>query len=320
MDDEHGRPTRIAVVGAGRVGATFAYTLLLSGLASEIVLIDANFAKAEGEALDLNHSMPLIHATRIWAGDYPDCAGAQVTVITAGLARQPGDSRLDLVNKNTAIFRQIIPAVAQANPGGILLVATNPVDVLTYAAWKLSDLPAAHVIGSGTVLDTARLRYLLSEHCRVDPRSVHANIAGEHGDSEVPLWSLANIAGMHLPDFCAAQGLPADQEVFEEIFRQTRDAAPPVIARKGATYYSIAAALMRITEAILRNQRTVLSVSSPIQGLYGIDDVCLSLPSVVGRTGIEHVLALELSPDEVAGLRHSAAVLKETIAQAHIGA
>lgn len=315
MMDVRAHPIRVAVVGVGNVGATFAYALLLNGLATEIVLIDVNRARAEGEAMDLNHAVPFARPTRIWAGDYTDCAGAAVTIIAAGAAQKPGETRLDLVKKNAAIFRQIVPEVARHNPNGILLVATNPVDVLTYTAWKLSGLLAQRVIGSGTILDTARFRYLLSQHFRVDPRSVHAHIIGEHGDSEVPLWSLANIAGMRLPSFCAAHGLVHDQAGMDDIFRQTRDAAYHIIERKGATYYAVAAGLMRIVEAILRDQSTVLSVSSLIEEYYGISDVCLSLPTVVDRGGVERVLRLELSPEEVEGLRQSAQVLKATLAQ-----
>lgn len=307
-------PIRVAVVGVGNVGASFAYALLLSGLAAEIVLIDANRARAEGEAMDLSHTVPFAHPTRIWAGTYEDCAGAAVTVVAAGANQRPGESRLDLVRKNAAIFRQIVPQIAQHNPEGILLIATNPVDVLAYAAWKLSGLLARRVCGSGTILDTARFRYLLSEHFRVDPRSVHAYIIGEHGDSEVPVWSLANIAGMRLGEFCAANDVAYDRAALDDIFRQTRDAAYEIIERKGATFYAIAAGLMRIVEAILRDQRTVLSVSSLIDGYLGITDVCVSLPTVVHRGGVERVLRLELNAEEVAGLRRSAEVLKATIA------
>jgi len=309
------RPTRVAIVGTGNVGATTAYALLLSGHASEIVLIDANRTRAEGEAMDLNHSVPFVYPTRVWAGDYPDCAGAAVTVIAAGAAQKPGETRLQLVQKNAAIFKQIVPLVARHNPDGIILVTTNPVDVLTYVAWKVSGLPAGRVFGSGTILDTARFRYLLSQHYGVDPRSVHAYIIGEHGDSEVPVWSLANIAGMRLPDFCAAHGLGCDDAVLEEIFAGTRDAAYQIIERKGATYYAVATGLMRIVEAILRDQNTVLSVSSLIHDYYGIDDVCLSVPAVIDRGGVEKVLHLALDDREVAGLQQSARVLKETIAQ-----
>jgi L-lactate dehydrogenase len=306
-------PTRVAVVGVGSVGATFAYALLLSGLAAEIVLIDANRAKAEGEAMDLNHTVPFAHPTRIWAGDYSDCAGAAVTVLAAGSNQKPGETRIDLVKKNAAIWRSIVPEVAKHNPHGILLVATNPVDVLTYAALKLSGLPSERVIGSGTILDTSRFRYLLSQHFGVDARSVHAYIIGEHGDSEVPVWSSANIAGMRLPEFCKGQGIPHDRQAMEEIFLKTRDAAYRIIERKGATFYAVAAGLMRVTEAILRDQSTVLSISSLIRDYHGLTDVCFSLPTVLDRGGVEKVLQIELDKDEFDELCRSAAMLKATI-------
>ena len=315
MNDRTHRPVRVAVVGAGNVGATFAYALAQSGLASEIVLIDANRTRAEGEAMDMNHAVPFLSPCRIWAGDYADCAGSAVTVITAGAAQKPGETRLDLVKKNTAIFKQIIPQVAQHNPNGIIVIATNPVDVLSYAAWKISGVPHERVIGSGTILDTARFRYLLSEYFGVDPRSVHAYIIGEHGDSEVPVWSRANIAGMHLNDFCCQQDVQYEQAKMDEIFKQTRDAAYEIIQRKGATYYAIGAGLVRIVEAILRDQRTVLPVSTLIDKYYGIDDVYLSLPTVIDRCGVEALLQLDLAEDEIIGLRKSAEVLKSTIAQ-----
>ena len=316
---DHLPPARVAVVGVGNVGTTFAYALLLSGLAAEIVLIDANRAKAEGEAMDLNHAVPFTHPTRVWAGDYSDCAGAIVTVLAAGSGQRPGETRLDLIKKNAAIWREIVPAIVKSNPNGILLVATNPVDVLTYAAWKLSGLPSERVIGSGTILDTARFRYLLSQHFRVDASSVHAYVIGEHGDSEVPVWSLANIAGMRLPEFCKAQGLAYDAKAMDEIFIQTRDAAYHIIERKGATYYAVAAGLMRITQAILRDQSTVLSVSSRVKDYYGISDVCFSLPTVINRSGIEEVIRLELAPGEIEQLKHSADVLRATASTLDLG-
>jgi L-lactate dehydrogenase len=305
-------PIRVAVVGMGNVGATFAYALLLSGLSAEIVLIDVNHSKAEGEAMDLNHTEPFTHTTRIWAGEYADCAGAAVTVVTAGAAQNPGENRLDLVKRNEDIFAKIIPEVAKNNPEGIILIATNPVDILTYTSLKLSGLPAQRVIGSGTILDTARFRHLLSEYFDVDPRSVHAYIIGEHGDSEVPVWSLANIAGMRLPDFARAAGVPYDEWQMNEIFKQTRDAAYHIIQRKGATYYAVAAGLMRIVEAILRDQHTVLSLSSLVSDYYGILDVCLSLPTIVSRSGIERVLHLDLNAEEETGLKKSAEILRST--------
>ena len=307
-------PLRVAIVGVGNVGATFAYALLLTGLASEIVLIDKNHAKAEGEAMDLNHAIPFSHPTRVWAGDFADCAGSAVIVLAAGALQRPGEKRLDLAARNAAIWQDIIPKVVQHNPNAVLLVATNPVDVLTYATLKLSGLPPQRVIGSGTILDTARFRYLLSEQFHVDPRSVHGFIIGEHGDSEVPVWSLANIAGMKLRDFCAARQMEYDSQAMEEIFRKTRDAAYDIIQRKGATYYAVAAGIMRLTEAILRNQNTVLSVSSLVQDFYGIDEVCLSLPTVVNCSGIAEVLRIQLDTSEIDLLRRSADVLKRAIA------
>jgi len=268
--------------------------------------------------MDLNHAVPFSHPTKIWAGEYSDCEGAPITVLTAGAPQLPGETRLDLVKKNAAIWRSIVPEVSRHNPAGILLIATNPVDVLTYAAWKLSGLPFERVIGSGTILDTARFRYLLSQHFGVDARSVHAYIVGEHGDSEVPVWSLANIAGVRLPDFCKAQGIPFDPGVMESIFAQTRDAAYRIIERKGATYYAVAAGLMRITQAILRNQKTVLSVSSLIRNYYGLDNLCFSLPTVIDRGGIEQVLRLTLDDSEVEKLHHSAGILKKTIQTLHL--
>ncbi len=312
---EHAHPTRIAIIGAGNVGATYAYSLLLNRISSEIVLIDSKRAKAEGEAMDLNHAVPFAHPTRIWAGDFADCAGAAVTVVTAGASQRPGETRLDMVGRNADIWRQIIPRIVQHNPNGILLIATNPVDVLTYAALKLSGLPPERVIGSGTILDTARFRYLLSQHFRVDARSVHAFIIGEHGDSEVPVWSLANIAGMRLDDFCRAQGIELNAATRQRIYEETRDAAYRIIERKGATYYGVAAGLIRITAAILRNQNTIFSVSTWIRDYYGLGDLCFSLPAVLNTGGVDRVLQLELAPEEVSALRRSGEVLKVTIAK-----
>jgi L-lactate dehydrogenase len=308
--------TRIAIVGLGNVGASYAFALLFRGLASELVLIDANRGKAEGEAMDLNHAVPFTHSTRIWAGDYAECAGAAVTVITAGAAQKPGETRLDLAARNAAIFASIIPQVVKHNPGGILLIATNPVDVLSYVAWKLSGLPPERVLGSGTLLDTARFRYLLSEHFRVDARSVHGFIIGEHGDSEVPVWSLTNIAGMRLPEYAKHNAdATCSPEEMNRIFVQTRDAGYDIIARKGSTSYGIAAAMVRITEAILRDQSTVLTVSSLVKGNYGLEDVYLSLPTVLHRGGVERVIHLELAADEAQKLLASAQVLRQTLAR-----
>lgn len=305
---------KIAVVGCGNVGATFAYTLLLSGLADEIVLVDANRIKAEGEAMDLNHAVPFARSVRVSAGDYDQCAGAAVTVIAAGVAQRPNETRIELLARNAAVFRQIVPEITRRNPGGILVIATNPVDVLSYATYKLSGFPAARVIGSGTILDTARFRYLLSQRLEVDARSVHAHIIGEHGDSEVAVWSLANVAGIRLADYPAPRG-NTDGSALEDTFVQTRDAAYHIIERKGATYYAVAAGLLRLVESILRDQRTVLSVSTLITDYYDVDDVYLSLPAVIDRGGVNRVLELELSPSEQEAFRRSAAAVKDAIRQ-----
>lgn len=307
--------TRIAIIGAGHVGVTFAYTLMLSGVASEIVLIDANQARAEGEAMDLAHSIPFARPARVWAGTLADCEGAAVIVIAAGVGQKPGETRLDLLKRNAEVLQGIVPEAARRSPSAIFLMATNPVDILTYAAWKLSGLPSSRVLGSGTILDTARFRYLLSRHFGVDPRSVHAYILGEHGDSEVPAWSLTTIAGMRLRPFCEANGIPFEQDRLDAIFRDTRDAAYQIIERKGATYYAIAVGLMRIVEAILRDQSSVLTVSSLMRGELGLDDVCLSLPTVVDRSGVTRVLHIDLEPGELESLRRSASILKATLAQ-----
>nr|WP_320131811.1 L-lactate dehydrogenase [uncultured Holophaga sp.] len=308
--------TRVAIIGAGNVGATCAYALLLRGVATEIVLVDANREKAVGEAMDLNHSLPFAQPARIWAGDYADCAGAALTIITAGAGRMaPGQTRMDLIRTNAGVFREIVPEVARHNPEGLLLIASNPVDVMTYAAQRLSGLPPEKVIGSGTILDTARFRFLLSQHFQVDPRSVHAFIIGEHGDSEVPVWSLANIAGMRLPDFCTAREITYDQEAMDAIFRQTRGAGYEVISRKGATFFAIALGLAEIAGTILRDQNTVLSVSTLLEGGYGAEGVCLSLPVALGRTGVQWVLPMGLNEAEAAALRVSAGKLRAGIAQ-----
>lgn len=316
MEKYEGSPTKIAIIGAGNVGATFAYALLQSGLASEIVLIDANQTKAEGEAMDLNHAVPFVQPTRIWAGNYNDCKGASITIVTAGSGQKPGETRLDLVNRNVEIFKKIIPEIVSNNPDGLIIVATNPVDVLSYASWKISGLPANRIIGSGTILDTARFRYLLSQHAGVDPRSVHAFIIGEHGDSEVPVWSLANIAGMRLQDYCKANCREYGPEVWEDIYKQTRDAAYEIILRKGATYYAVANGLLRIVEAILRNQNTVLSVSTYMEGLFGISDVYTSLPCVIGKSGINRTMNLILNDIETRSLQKSAGIISKVIDEA----
>jgi L-lactate dehydrogenase len=310
LQEEQLRPHKVVVVGAGQVGTTFAYALLLSGLVGEMALIDVNRERLEGEVMDLNHAVPLSNPMRIWAGDYADCAGADVVVVTAGTAQREGETRLDLVKRNIKIFADIIPRITEHNRQGILLIATNPVDVLSYAAWKLSGFPSQRVIGSGTVLDTARFRHLLGRHLHIDSRNVHAHIIGEHGDSEVPVWSMANVTGIGLERFCDRHSCQLGAEQRAEIFRQTRDAAYEIIERKGATYYAVAVGILRIVESILRNQYTVLSVSTLVPGYYGIEDVYLSLPSVIGRSGVERVVHLPLDEEETEAFRNSADVVR----------
>ncbi|HEY0737337.1 MAG TPA: L-lactate dehydrogenase [Herpetosiphonaceae bacterium] len=303
--------SKIGVVGTGMVGASFAYALMQRSLANEMVLIDANRGRAEAEAMDLNHGLPFVRPMRITVGDYADLAGAAITVVTAGAAQKPGETRLQLLERNASIFRQLIPEIVKHNPEGIILIASNPVDLMTHLSVQISGLPATRVFGSGTILDTARFRYLLGEHYTVDPRSVHAYIVGEHGDSELGLWSLANIAGVRLRDFKSTTGKGYDEAALEEIFKQTRDAAYAIIERKGATYYAIGLGLLTIVEAILRDQHTVLTVSSLMSGQYGVSDICISLPTIVGAGGVEEVLNLSMSAEEEAAFQRSASTLTE---------
>lgn len=306
-------PTKIAIVGgAGAVGASAAYALMMSGLASEIVLVDVNERRAEGEAMDLMHGAPFVRPVTVRAGSYVDCANCQIVVITAGAAQKPGETRLDLVKKNTGIFRSMIPEIAKAAPNAILLVVANPVDILTLAALEASGFPPGRVLGSGTVLDTARLRALIGQRLNVDPRSVHGYVIGEHGDSEVVVWSRASVAGMPIAEFCAQRGEACEADLQAEIAEQVKRAAYEIIERKGATYYAIGLGVRHVVEAILRDQNTILTVSTLMSGQFGIDKICLSLPSVVDHGGVEGVLMPALSEDELAALRRSADVLKET--------
>jgi len=305
-------PTKIAIVGgAGAVGATAAYAIMISGLAAEIVLIDVNERRVEGEAMDLVQGAPFVRPVDIRSGSYADCQGAQVVVITAGASQKPGENRLDLVNRNIEIFRGIIPQIAQVAPDSILLVVANPVDILTYATWKFSGYPASRVIGSGTVLDTARLRALIGRQLRVDPRGVHAYVIGEHGDSEVVVWSRATVAGMSIGDFCAQRNASCESNIQQEIADQVRRAAYEIIDRKGATYYAIGLGVRHIIEAILRDQDSVLTVSTLMTGQLGVSDICLSLPSILDRNGLDCVLVPELSGDEEAAFQRSARVLHD---------
>lgn len=305
--------TKIVIIGVGHVGATCAYALQLRGLASEIVLINAHSERAQGEAMDLNHGYLFARPGRVWVGDYADCKDADIVVIAAGAHQQPGDTRLDLLKRNGKILQKIIPQIVQYTRDAILIVASNPVDVLTYLAWEISGLPAEQVIGSGTILDTARFRFMLSQHFGIEPRSIHAYIIGEHGDSQVPVWSLANVAGVQLDIFSMRNGTPLTTSQKNVISQNTRRAAYEIISRKGATYYAIASGLVRIIEAIVRDESSILTVSSVIQGTHSLRDICLSLPSIVNRKGIVDTVELPLSNQELRKLKTSADILRAAI-------
>ena len=306
---------KAAVIGCGFVGSSIAFSLMQRGLYSQLVLIDANQAKAEGEAMDLSHGLPYAASMQIYAGTYDDVADCAMVILTAGASQKPGESRLDLIDKNVAILKSIIPELTRRKFQGILLVVSNPVDVLTYAAWRLSGLPARHVIGSGTVLDTARLKYLLGQELGVDSRNVHAAVIGEHGDSELAVWSSANISSLDLDRFCQLRGKEDYRAVLERIYREVRDSAYEIIERKGATYYGIAMAVARIAECIAKNESAMLPVSTVLEGQYGLSGLCLSIPTIVGQDGAETVLEIPLSPRERAALLSSAQQLRDVIRQ-----
>lgn len=304
---------RVALIGTGFVGSSYAFALLNQGITEELVLIDLNEAKAEGDAMDLNHGLPFSPSrTKIWYGTYADCDQADLVVITAGANQKPGETRLDLVEKNTKIFKGIVEQIMASGFDGIFLVATNPVDILTHAVWKFSGLPKERVIGSGTILDTARFRFLLGDYFDVDTRNVHAYIIGEHGDTELPVWSHADIAGTKISEWTKnKQGF--NQEDLDNIFINVRDAAYHIIERKGATYYGIAMGLVRLTKAILQNENSVLTVSAYLEGEYGQNDIYIGVPAVVNRGGIREVVELDLNEEEKERFTHSVNVLKQTM-------
>ena len=304
---------KCAIIGCGFVGSATAFSLVESGLFSEMVLLDVNMDKAEGEAMDLSHGLPFAYPMRIYAGGYEDIGDCGLIVLTAGANQKPGETRLQLVQKNVAILKNIIPKIQEQNFQGILLVVSNPVDILTYAAWKLSGFPAKRVIGSGTVLDTARLKYLLGEHLGVDSRSVHAFIIGEHGDSELAVWSSANISGVDLGDFCELIGEPAYREDLRALYESVRDSAYEIIEKKGATYYGIAMAVRRIAQCIVRDEHSVLPISTFAEGHYGLSDICMSLPAIVDREGVEQVLDIHLNREELKNLGLSAQALRKVL-------
>jgi L-lactate dehydrogenase len=313
--NERRSTNKVGLIGTGMVGASFAYSLMQSGAANEMVLIDADAARAEGEMMDLNHGMPFVRPMRIIAGDYSDLDDADVIVICAGVGQRPGQTRLELLQTNAGIFHNIVPKVAVVNQDAIIIVATNPVDILTQIAAQIVGLDRCRVLGSGTSLDTARLRYMLGVHYGVDSRSVHAYVVGEHGDSELALWSLANIGGVRLADFVGANRQGYDQAALDRIFNQTCNAAYEIIQRKKATYYAIGLGLLSIVEAVLRDQHTVMTVSSPLSGQYGVSDIAISMPAIVGRRGVEEVLNLPLSESELTAFQSSAQTLKDRLAE-----
>ncbi|GAB4176417.1 MAG: L-lactate dehydrogenase [Coleofasciculaceae cyanobacterium] len=309
----HRRPRKGVIIGAGQVGMACAYSMLIQNILEEMVIVDVNTEKLEGEVMDLNHGLPFVEPTIIRSGTLADGADADIVVITAGAKQKPGETRLDLVQRNLEIFKSLIPQVVKCCPKAILLIVTNPVDIMTYVTLKLSGLPISSAIGSGTVLDTARFRYLLAEKFQIDPRSLHAYIIGEHGDSEVPVWSKVNISGMRLFEDDSNGSALGDTEQIQPLFEQVKNAAYEVIQRKGATSYAIGLGVTQIVQAILRNQNRVMTVSSLINGFEGIDDVCLSLPAVVNRQGVSRVLNLSLTASEKQQLQSSAKVLRQTI-------
>ena len=304
---------KVAVVGLGFVGSASAFALMQSGLFSEMVLVNRDMSKAEGEALDISHGLPFAKPMKIYAGTYDDIVDAAVIVITSGAGQKPGETRLDLVRKNVEVYRSIIPEIAKRDCEGILLIVSNPVDILTSAAVKLSGFPENRVFGSGTVLDTARLKYLLGEHLNVDSRSVHAFIIGEHGDSEIAAWSSANVSGVPLHNFCEMRGHFEHEKAMYEIAEGVKNSAYEIIEKKKATYYGIAMSVKRICEAIVRDEKPILPISSIQHGQYGIEGVALSMPAVVGKNGVETLVPIELNEAEQTALRQSAETLKQVL-------
>ena len=304
-------PRKAAVIGCGFVGSATAFTLMQSRLFSELVLLDVNMEKADGEAKDIAHGIPFAGQMKIYAGTYDDAADAAIIIITAGANQKPGETRLDLVQKNTAIYQSIIPEIVKRDFGGILLIVSNPVDILTYVALKLSGLPENRVLGSGTVLDTARLKDALGEHLGVDSRSVHSFIIGEHGDSEIAAWSSTNVSGIPLNDFCEMRGHFNHDAAMDAIAEKVKNSAYEIISKKQATYYGIAMSVKRICECIVRNERSILPVSAMMHGEYGIEDITLSMPAIVGIGGVETHVPIALSEEEAEKLVESAKKLKE---------
>jgi L-lactate dehydrogenase len=307
---------KVVIIGAGAVGSSFAYALAQRGIADEIALTDINREYAEGQVLDLAHGLPFYPNVQIKVGTTEDYADASVIVITAGAKQAPGESRLDLLQKNAAMIEGVMDEIAAQKSRAVIVIATNPVDILTYVAIRHSGWSKMRIIGSGTVLDTARFHYLLSRHCDVDVSNVHGYILGEHGDSEFPAWSMTHVGGMPIDDYCP-QCATCDDWMLdrEEIARQVRESAYHIINYKGATYYAIGMALVRITAAILQDQNSVLTVSTLLEGEYGLQDVCLSVPVLLGKDGIKRVIEANLRAEEQSLLEKSADTLKRSLAE-----
>lgn len=312
------RKPKVGIIGAGNVGIRYAYALMMHGLARQIVIVDIDRNRLEGEVMDLSHGAPYAPRTEIFAGDYTDLKECDLVVITAGKKQKPGQTRMELVKDNVALFRVMVPLIMKNAPEAVLLVVTNPVDVLAYAAYKISGKDSRTVMSSGTVLDTARFRFLLSKHCGIDPHNVHAYVLGEHGDTEFPVWSRAMIGGILFKEFCAfcsVRHCHKEQE-FASIFDDVRNSAYRIIERKGETSYGIGLALVRITQAILNDENAILPVSALVQGYLGVNDVYLSLPAVVNRQGVSNVLHIELDLSEQEAFRKSAAAVQKVIREA----
>ncbi|MBE6859370.1 MAG: L-lactate dehydrogenase [Ruminococcus sp.] len=305
--------TKITILGAGNVGATCAYTFAVTGTCSDVVLIDINKAKAKGEAMDIRQGISFGHNVEVYDGTYEDAAGSDIVVITLGLARKPGQTRLDLAQANVNIIKEVMPQIAKYAPDAIYVVVSNPVDILTYVILKCTNLSPKQVIGSGTALDTSRLRAAIADHVGLSPNSIHAYVFGEHGDSSFIPWSLTNIAGIPMEEYCEDQDHPDLDE--DEIIEEVRKAGSEVIKRKGATFYAIAMSVNKICDSILRDANNIITVSYMIEEKYGISDVCLSLPAVIGSNGIEREVYPKLTDDEIIKLQASAKALKNVISQ-----
>lgn len=315
------RTAKIGIVGSGFVGSTAAYAMVMAGVGREIVLVDVYRARAEAEADDIRHAVPFAHTIHVDDGDYSDLAGARVVVLTAGVNQQPGETRLQLLDRNAAIFQSIVPQVLQYAPDALLVVATNPVDIMTHLTARFATalgVAPSRVLGSGTTLDTARFRTLLATQLGVDAQHVHAYVIGEHGDSEVLVWSQVSIGGIPLEDYCRSQGITLDDNIRAEIDEKVRRAAYHIIQGKKATYYGIGAALARIVNVILRDQRSILTVCAPVPEVEGIDDVTIALPHLIGGQGVISTLWQPLTPKERDALKQSARIVKDAIESIHI--